>query len=148
MGIREKIEERIKRKESDIQEHEAMIREAKAAIQAFQDALRLLPREVGNDTTEVALRVGSGPYKVYELIKKNGKSMHITDILKGIGKEPTKENKVSLAGTLGFYVRKGEIFTRPAPNTFSITDFDTKIEETPPDDFGLLDKDKDEKTDW
>jgi|WetSurMetagenome_2_1015567.scaffolds.fasta_scaffold01227_5 hypothetical protein len=139
MGVKEKIEERIKKKELEIQEHEAMIRESRAAIQAFQDTLKLLPKELTDDSSEAALRPGSGPYQVYELIKKNGRAMHISEILKGIGKEATKENKVSLAGTLGFYVRKGELFTRPAPNTFSINELDAKeVEEAPPDDFGLV----------
>ena len=61
--------------------------------------------------------------------------MHIQDILRGIGKEVTPENRASLGGSLAAYVRRGEIFSRPAPNTFALLSA-TASEEEPPPEFG------------
>ncbi len=47
--------------------------------------------------------------------------MYIGDILSSIGLENTKATRVSLVGSLGVYVRKKVIFTRPGPNIFGIT---------------------------
>jgi len=141
MGLREKFDERIKRKESEIQGLENQIREAKAYLQALQDSLKLLPREEktqGNvNSVESILRPNSNIYKTYELLKRTGEALQIDEILKGIGKDISKKERVYLAGSLGWYVRKKEIFTRPAPNTFGlIGKKDDQLEE-PPEDFGL-----------
>jgi hypothetical protein len=70
-------------------------------------------------------------------LRKAGKPLHITDILKGIGKTTSKKDRVSLSGSLGWYVRRNEIFTRPAPNTFGLKEMEDISKEEPPDDFGL-----------
>lgn len=50
--------------------------------------------------------------------------------------------EISLASSLAAYVRKGEIFTRPAPNTFGLVELGHKtiIEEEagPPAGFGQI----------
>ncbi len=46
--------------------------------------------------------------------------MHIGALVTAIGIENTKNARVSLVGSLGAYVRKGLVFTRPAPNTFGL----------------------------
>jgi len=140
MGIREKLEEKIKKKEQEIQEYENKIREAKAYLQALHDSIRLLPRkETIAEPPESILRPGSNVAKTYALLKKEGRPLHITEILKGIGKSVTKKEKISLSGSISWYVRKKEIFTRPAPNTFGLVSLEEKEEsiEEPPDDFGL-----------
>jgi len=138
MGLRDKFEEKIKKKESEIQELENQIREAKAYLQALQDSLKLLPKEervAGTGPIESTLRPNSNIYKTYKFLKDSGKALHIDDILKGIGKGTSKKEKVSLAGSLGWYVRRKEIFTRPAPNTFGLI-INEQLGE-PPDDFGI-----------
>jgi hypothetical protein len=63
--------------------------------------------------------------------------MHVTDLLKEMGKDATKSNRTSLSGSLGFYVRQEEIFTRPAPNTFGLREFgDNEADEELPEGFG------------
>lgn len=140
MGIREKFDERIKRKEAEIQGLENQIREAKAYLQALQDSLKFLPREEKAHgsivSVESILRPNSNIYKTYELLKKTGGALQIDEILKGIGKDTSKKEKVSLAGSLGWYVRRKEIFTRPAPNTFGLIGKVEQLEE-PPEDFGI-----------
>lgn len=140
MGIRGKFDERIKRKEAEIQGLENQIREAKAYLQALQDSLKLFPREEkahgSMGSVASTLRPNSNIYKTYELLKKTGGALQIDEILKGIGKDTSKKEKVSLAGSLGWYVRRKEIFTRPAPNTFGLIGKAEQLEE-PPEDFGI-----------
>jgi hypothetical protein len=141
VGIRKKFLEKIKRKEEEIQRYENSIREARAYLRGLQDAIRLLPRENGTkESAESKLRAGSTTSKTLEFLRKANKPMYITSILKGIGKEITKENRMSLAGTLGLYVRKNEIFTRPAPNKFGLIDMKNGSKKEPPINFGLLDE--------
>ena len=72
-----------------------------------------------------------------EYLLKAGKPMHLSKIVEGIGKEPSKENRLSLGGSLSGYVRKGQIFTRPAPNTFGLVEFgDEDGTKEPPPEFG------------
>ncbi|MHB0977410.1 MAG: hypothetical protein ACYC1U_09500 [Candidatus Aquicultorales bacterium] len=138
MGFREKLEDKIKRKEQEIQEHEMKIAQAKAYLQGLQEAIRLLPRDsTTSGSEEIILRKGSSIYKTRELLRKHGEPMHVMDILRGIGKEPDKKSRTALSGSLGFYVRQNQIFTRPDPNTFGLLEWGNGATE-PPDDFGLL----------
>ncbi len=146
MGIIDKFNERIKKKEDEIQELETKIREAKAYLQALQDTIRLLPRERGvSNSVESTLKPGSAISKVLALLKNSGRPMHITEILEGIGKPVNKKNRASLSSALGWYVRKEEMFTRSSPNTFALISMEGHLNEEPPDDFGLpSDKDVEE----
>jgi len=45
MGYREKIEEKIKKKEQEIQEYQGKISEAQALLTGATEALRLIPRD-------------------------------------------------------------------------------------------------------
>lgn len=138
MGLKAKFEDKIKKKEAEVAEYETKIREARAYLQALQDSMKLLPKEsidsnLGGSGT---LRPGSNTYKTYEYLKKTGKPAHINEILKILGKEVNSAEKVNLSSTLGTYVRKKEIFTRTAPNTFGLIELSGSLEE-PPDDFGI-----------
>jgi len=135
MKIREKLEKRIKKKEQEIQELRAKIGEAQAYIQALQDTIQFLPRDTSSGVSvERALRPGSAVAKTLTFLRKSGKPMHITDILKGIGKTTSKKDRISLSGSLGWYVRRNELFARPAPNTFGLIETETANE--PPEGFG------------
>ena len=137
MGLKTKFEERIKRKELEIVEYETKIREARAYLQALQDSMKLLPKEqIGSMSGGGSLRPGSNVYKTYEYLKKIGKPAHINEILKILGKDVNSTEKVNLGSTLGSYVRKKEVFTRTAPNTFSLIELSNQVDE-PPDDFGM-----------
>jgi hypothetical protein len=51
-----------------------------------------------------------------------------------------KSTRAAVAGSLSAYVRNGEIFTRPAPNTFGLIEFGGKVETSlngPPRGFGF-----------
>jgi len=73
-----------------------------------------------------------------EFLKAQGKPMHVTEILEGIGSDTSKKSRTALSGSLGWYVRRNEIFSRPAPNTFGLLSMkDDQIAE-PPNDLGCL----------
>ncbi len=117
MGLRERFDEKIRKKEQEIQELENKIREARASIDTWQEAKKLLPRE---DETERTLRPDSLVGKTFAILEKSEKPLHVTEILKRMNEPNTPEKRVSLSGSLAAYVRRNEIFTRPAPNTFGL----------------------------
>lgn len=139
MSTRRKFEERIRKKEAEIQELEMQAREGRAYIQALQEAMKLLPREATNTGTEGdddVLRPGSTVAMARDALVHNGRPMHLLDILTAVGKEPNAANRASLGGSLSAYVRKGEIFTRPAPNTFGLVEFPPWRADVVPPGFG------------
>jgi hypothetical protein len=150
VGIRKEIERKIERKEKEMrdleQETAIRLREGAAYVQALEESLKLLPKE-NSDETAVTLRAGSAIAKARDAISAAGKPLHVTELLQILGKPLNAGSKAGLAGSLAWYVRKGEIFTRPAPNTFGLVQFnvvkeaaesapDFEVEE-PPEDFGL-----------
>lgn len=153
MSGRRKIEDRIKRKEAEILEFELKIRETRAYIQALQDAIKWLPRD-GDVPAETKLRAGSAVAEARELILKAGEPLHISKLLEAMGRELSRNNRAALSGSISAYVRRGEIFTRPAPNTFGLVEFGNEPEpeglsagqshQEPPPDFGMDDDDDSE----
>lgn len=140
MGIREQFQKLIDRKTQEIKDLEIQIEKAKAYVQAMQDSVRLLPREAINGNQEQSLRPGTALAKARNILKEAGKPMHINDLLKAMEKPVDKKNRLSLSGSLSTYVRSGQIFYRPAPNTFGLIEI-AKIPATEtaidlPDDFG------------
>lgn len=122
MSSRRKIEHRIFRKEEEIQELEANIREARAYVQALQDVMKLLPRDESVAAVTV-LRAGSAAAEAREIILRAGHALHISDILMAMGRELTRKNRSALSGSISAYVRRGQFFTRPEPNTFGLVEF-------------------------
>ena len=101
--------------------------------------LKMLPRE-GSMRAADALRAGSEMARTRDAIRAAGTPLHVSDILAAIGKENTKKNRVALAGSLAGYVRKGMIFTKPAPNTFGLAEQggSGQTDHLPPEDFGKI----------
>ena len=125
MRAKIEIEKRIKRKEAEIAELRKQLEQAEAYLQGMADSLKLFPKEGESDEDDgPTLRSGSDLEKARLAILKAGKPLHIKDLVLAIGKEPTKENKTSLSGSIGAYVRREIIFTRPKPNTFGVTEFE------------------------
>jgi hypothetical protein len=142
MNERRKIEDRLRRKELEIVALEDQIKEARVYIQALQDVLKLLPRDSdaggGPDTM---LRAGSMVAQARNIIKAKAAPVHVDEILRILGKDVNRENKAALSGSLAAYVRRGEIFTRPAPNTFGLVELESPASHgsrpsEPPPNFG------------
>lgn len=146
MSLWKKFDEKIKIKEQEIQDLEMKLREAKVYLQALIDASKLLPKEEDRNnrsTTESMLKPGSSMALTMALLKKAGRPLHITEILQALGKSVDKKSRVSLGASLGSYVRKKEIFTRPSPNTFGLISMGISEEVEPPEYFGLAKADGD-----
>jgi hypothetical protein len=142
VAIKEELQKRIERKVEEIREMEIRLREAQSYLTALQDMSKLLPRDQNatQDPSQV-LRPGSAVARAREAIKRAGKPLHITEILNAIGSEADKKNRISLGGSLSGYSRRGEIFTRPAPNTFGLLEFQNatvRAEAEPPVGFGVV----------
>lgn len=130
--VLQKIHEKIKKKQGEVemlqgqlQELEALLREAKAYIQALEDLKKSLPAEGGGEVSiEKMIRPGTELDKVREILRKAGKPMHISQLLQALGKPLSKNSRASLTGSIGAHVRKNQIFTRPAPNTFGLINWE------------------------
>lgn len=129
MNDSEIIQDRIRKKDAEIQSLEERLRAARIYVQALRDVLDAIQR--GGGTNDSVIRTGSAVAKAREAILKAGKPIHISDLLAATGKSVTKETRASLGSSLAAYVRRGEIFTRPAPNTFGLVELGHTSEAEP-----------------
>jgi hypothetical protein len=136
MIIRRKIEEKMQKKREEIAVLEQQLGEAKSYLLALQDTLKMVPKSGESELAAQSLRPGSEVSKAYEILKTNGSPLHVNELVKRLGKETNKQNRVSLSGSLSGYARRNYIFSRPAPNTFGLIEFDSIKTEEPPEDFG------------
>ena len=148
MGARSQVEKKILAKQQEIAGLEMQIQAANSYIQAMQEVLRLLPKEdVENGETEqrLQLRHGSAMAQTREVLLKTGKPMHIVEIIKAIGRENSKSQRVSISGSLRTYARKNQIFTQVGGNIFGLVEWGTSngaVREAPPPGFGLDSEDE------
>jgi hypothetical protein len=131
MGItaRESLQKLLERKEQEIADLEVRLCEARAYAEALRESIRLVSKgEIQNgsssNSTAPTLRPNTLLFQVREALLKHGKSMYITDLLSAVGRPVDPKQRVSLAGTLSSYVREGKIFSKTAPNTFGLLEFD------------------------
>ena len=145
MDDRQKIHDRLRKKEQEVQALEERVRTARTYIQALQDVLKLLDGDKSQEVGVVAsaesvLRPGSAVHKARVAILAASAPMHINALTEAIGGDSSREGRISLASSLAAYVRKGEIFTRPAPNTFGLVELGHKTipdeDDRPPAGFG------------
>ncbi len=142
---RQMIEERYRKKQAEVLALEEKLKAAKIYLTALRDIMGMFGREGAEpdtDSGESKLRPGSSVAQAREIILKHGAPVHLDDLLKELGKEITRGSQASLAGSLAAYVRREEIFTRPAPNTFGLIelghtgDDDAAEDDEPPAGFG------------
>jgi hypothetical protein len=126
MSERSVVETQLKKKEAEILLLEEKLKVARVYIKALQDVLREIQRDPssGEGDGEIALRRGSSVAQARDVILSCGNPIHVDDLLMALGKEVTRESKASLTGSLAAYVRRGEIFTRPAPSTFGLIELE------------------------
>ncbi|MCP4327552.1 MAG: hypothetical protein GY791_03840 [Alphaproteobacteria bacterium] len=141
MSERSIIETKIKRKEVEVQTLERKLDAAKVYLQALKDIQRAVEKEnpdAAEDNTP--LRKGSMAAQARDAIMEAGIPVHIDDLLRRLGKDLTRETKASLTGSLAAYVRRHEVFTRPAPNTYGLIELEhfevEEPENEPPSGFG------------
>jgi|SRR5271169_515222 len=136
MYLRRKLESKIADQERKIGELERQLMESRAYLAGLRDALKLHPQDGVAPAFE--LRPGSDLAKVRGILQAGGKPLHVDELLKQLGKESNRNTKGALSGSLGTYARKNVIFTRSAPNTFGLLEFEDAQQAVvePPDDFG------------
>lgn len=129
MGLTDDLARRVERKRQEIAVLEQQLMAAKAYLQAMDEALKLAERSSSPSAMKDVsrgLRKGSMPAKAFPVLKRAGRTMYLTALLEGMGVPVTAKNKRSLASALSAYARKGEIFTRPEPNTFGLVEFEQR----------------------
>ena len=137
MSSRKAVEKMVENAEAEIAGFRKKIELKEAYIQGLKDTMRHLPKSAEKTNGKASLRPDSDIAKAREIILKEGKPMHIAEIIKRLGKELTKQNRASLSSYIGSFVRRGEYFTRPAPNTFGVVEFEGGRETAePPPEFG------------
>jgi hypothetical protein len=143
MNIREQFQRLLDRKQQEIRNLELQLEKARTYVEALQDSMRLLPKDAA--ASEATLRPDTTVSKTRDLLRRIARPMHISEILKELGSPTDSKHKLSLGGSLANYVRKGQIFTRPAPNTFGLIEMNGRTsgargveitDEDIPDDFG------------
>ena len=141
MSERAIILARLEKKEAEIQMLEEKTRSARVYAQALKDVLAAVDgTEKVDVTSDLVLRPGSSVAVARTAILAAGRPLHIGDLTRGMGKDGGKENRASLTSSLSAYVRKKEIFTRTAPNTFGLIELGHDVDllpQEPPEDFGL-----------
>ena len=133
MMERQVIESRIKIKEKEIQYLEAKLREANGYVAALRDLLGL------NSPDDKSMAE-----QARDIILANGHPVHITKLLSAMGREITRDSRVSLTSALSAYVRRGELFIKVGPNQFGLRELGHRRpaavahsrDSGPPDDFG------------
>lgn len=145
MELRRDIQKKIDRKRQEIQDLHVKLKETESYVQALEDTLKMLPRDGANDGgAEKFLRAGSNLALARDAIRDAGRPLHVKEILTALGRPLDRPNRAGLSGSIGAYVRKGEIFTRPAPNTYGLVELTQASEPTggedgPPAGFGTDD---------
>tara|TARA_B100001989_G_scaffold233340_1_gene193177 strand:- start:3507 stop:3905 length:399 start_codon:yes stop_codon:yes gene_type:complete len=126
MSTRKRFLAEIEQKRQENADLQARIDSNNQEISVWEKALSLLPKETSpaKKPTSIRFRPGSDIEKASIVLRKAGEALYIDKILEEIGKEPTKENQVSLISSLAAYVREGRVFTRPAPNTYGLLEFE------------------------
>jgi hypothetical protein len=111
--------------------------------------MKVLDKASDEAPSESVLRPGSAVSQARDVILTKGKPAHISEILEALGKEATREGRASLTSSLAAYVRREEIFTRPAPNTFGLIELghesvEDTVDPEPPSEFGVNPDDDEE----
>ena len=122
MNERRAIEDRLRKKQAEIQSLEEKLKVARVYVHALQDILKVISKDDDSNSAEATLKPGSSVALTRDLILRKGSPLHINKILNAHGRGVTREARASLTSSLAAYVRRGEIFTRPAPNTFGLVE--------------------------
>jgi chromosome segregation ATPase len=94
-----------------------------ADVTRLKEAMRILERPIEkiteNKQKHAILRSESEIARIRDILKSTyPQPMHVDSIIARLGEK--KERKTSIVGSLNAYMKKGKIFKRTAPNTFTI----------------------------
>ena len=144
MNTPKKVQNQLKRKTKDLQELESkrleidiQISAARGAISALEEVMRHFPKEDIDGDPSRSLRAGGSVARIYDLLKKNGKPMHITEILEAMGKNTDIKSQQATGSQLNSYVRQSRIFSRDLPNIFGLREWAASANDSPTDTEGV-----------
>lgn len=130
LTMRKDIEKRLKKKVTEKKEIAVRIAglnaenlAVDAVIAELESILRMMPKDMDSDDDSKDLRDGTEVYLAREVLQTEQKPLHVSVLVEKMGFESTAKRKHSIASQLASYVRRGEVFTRPAPNTFGLFDY-------------------------
>lgn len=116
---------KIEAKRKDIEALKFQLVEAQSFLLGMEEALKFVPEDDAlNGHNGSFLRPGTDLAKSREAILNSGRALHINEILKAIGKEVGKRQRVSLAGNLSYYAKGRRIFTKTAPATYGLIELE------------------------
>ena len=125
-AARRKLGDNINKEGQVITELEHRITDSEGKISAFDEAIKLLPKDHAQSRD---LRPGSELAKVRDLIRAKGQPLTLDDILRGLNYECDDKKRNSLRGSLSNYARDGRIFTKEdAPDTFGLLELENGSE--------------------
>ena len=106
------IQDKIKKKEQEIQLLEDKLRTAKVYLNALHDISKAISKESHTNTDSAVLREGSAVTQARDFILRKGQPVHINDLLEGLGRGMTRESRASLTSSIAAYVRRGDVLDR------------------------------------
>ena len=124
MGFREDLARKIEKKRSEISALEADVLTARTYLQALEDMYKLAGKGAvaGEQYGTPTFRPGTLLAGAYAAIKEAARPLHVNELLAAMGRTVNRAERSAVSGTLAAYVRRGDVFTRPAPNTFGIVE--------------------------
>ena len=144
MNTPKKVQNQLKRKTKDLQELESkrleidiQISAACGAISALEEVMKHFPKEEIDGDPARSLRAGGQVHRIYTILKKHGKPMHITEILEKLGKDTDNKTQQATGSQLNSYVRQGRIFSRDLPNIFGLREWAASTNDSPTDTEGV-----------
>lgn len=140
MSTRKKFEEKIIKKQqenlhlqSKVDSILSEISENNIHIQVWTEALKILPKDEATPSPirqrRIDLRPGSDMDKARQALLAAKKPLHINDLVLAMGRDDTKETRISIASSIQAYVRRDVVFKKTAPNTFGLIESSNTTQE-------------------
>ena len=127
------LEKKIEEEKQKISDLKINLQKSESYLQGLQDSLKLVPtireKRTQSSGNKPIFRAGGSVKKAYDLIKETGRPMGIGEILKGIDKDDTKQNRASLASSLYRSAKKQGGLIIKVDNLFSISELQSNKKE-------------------
>ncbi len=114
------FQKQVEKARAEVAELEQQLMAKRHFLEGLEEALKFIVRSSSTVDEQRPLRAGSDLAKCADILSKSGRPLYVGELLKAIGKEDTKENRLGLAGSLSQYVRAGKWFVKTGPNIFGL----------------------------
>jgi len=137
MELKAKLQKQIDKKMAEITERDSQISALQAEndrdnafIQGVQESIKAIPDELlctetkRRQSKSRAVKAGSSSEKALTALRELGKPTHINELAVKMGSSISQEAIKNIASSLRQSANNERIFTRPAPNTFGLIEWD------------------------